>query len=685
MSVKKKLGLIIVFAIAIMIGCLIFQSMEQQEKVTKGLDETVASFSQKSDEDVKYTLVDISKGIAEYMSSLEDSIDATMLNAVYNLQEAYDRNPNLSTNELKAITKKTGMTDLQVTNAKGDFILATDPASLSVNLYDIWAGYKDLLNDPNLVLPTNLKISVESGNIFKYTAVPRRDGKGCMEAGLNSDSIKESIVKFTEGTKGFSSLIVVDSDNTVLITIGENANIANYVEGSATDDGKFGEVFSDGKEIITQEDKTSSIYYPVSRGDGVTYVLKLSVEKAPYFENVEVLSQKTADLTNDLKTSLKVGIGISLLVLVAMGLIMILLINQIMKPIVNMAKVAEKIADGDLNASVEGKQGGEIGTLIKAFNGMALDLKGMLTNVKQTSNTIKDSSSNIRNSLEAVTHSSNEISNATEEISQGTYDLAQENSQVYENTSELSMHLDSMITSIESVNDNIEVMEQMNKEGMGTLGNLDGHFKQSINALNEVEDKIEALQEKSKSISLIVDAIGGIATQTNLLALNASIEAARAGEQGKGFAVVAEEVRKLAESSTHETQGIAQIIQEIIAIVESTNQKMGITKSAIAETNVALINTKEMFEKLNVSTEQVGRNSHVITESIEYVSHAKNALLNLVENISAISEESAASSKEVSESTIRQAEELEGVSKQIKKMDTIVGELNDLVNKYTIE
>jgi methyl-accepting chemotaxis protein len=87
-------------------------------------------------------------------------------------------------------------------------------------------------------------------------------------------------------------------------------------------------------------------------------------------------------------------------------------------------------------------------------------------------------------------------------------------------------------------------------------------------------DRLESLMGNILKVNEVSLVIGEIADRTGMLSLNAAIEAAHAGAAGRGFAVVAEEVRKLADRTSRQTQEIALLLEAIRKDLEPAREAM---------------------------------------------------------------------------------------------------------------
>ena len=172
---------------------------------------------------------------------------------------------------------------------------------------------------------------------------------------------------------------------------------------------------------------------------------------------------------------------------------------------------------------------------------------------------------------------------------------------------------------------------------------------------------VEKLYDGSKNIAEINEVITSIAGQTKLLALNAAIEAARAGEQGKGFAVVAEEVRKLAEESEAAAKEISGVIQknseEIEHVFELTRNQQGEVRENVGQVKEAgekfhrimdlVAELETSIESIVEISEKVQADCSETAASVQKINGVSHTVQQKATDVSAVSEEQAASNEEI--------------------------------------
>ena len=156
----------------------------------------------------------------------------------------------------------------------------------------------------------------------------------------------------------------------------------------------------------------------------------------------------------------------------------------------------------------------------------------------------------------------------------------------------------------------------------------------------------EMTAELQKSADLVKDIVGtilDISGQTNLLALNASIEAARAGEAGKGFAVVADEIRALSEHTKESAEEISSTIDDLIGKVNVASKNMQRSVDSANQQGEMIVETGEKFTVIMERVSELTRRAGDITDNVESCVAANTKVMDAISNLSATSEEVAAS------------------------------------------
>ncbi len=343
-------------------------------------------------------------------------------------------------------------------------------------------------------------------------------------------------------------------------------------------------------------------------------------------------------------------IGSLLIAVILLSLTSARLGTRLSMPIRKTVDFTKKLAEGegDLSVQIQTKATNEIGDLVLNFNKFINTQRKMITELKNSEQDLRTIGNSLRESSQTSASSIAEIMSNIEGVRHQT----EMQKTTFENVINLLQNNMTKITKLDDLikneGENIENSSGAIEQMVGninsvteTVANMTTQFNILAKVANEgkicqddVNEKVTTMLEQSKILLEANSTISDVAAQTNLLAMNAAIEAAHAGGNvGKGFSVVADEIRKLAENTSRQSEAIGKELQAMSNSISTVVESSGKSQKAFDSVEDKISSTDSLVQEISHAMNEQSAASKQVLESLYNIKENSKVVLNTAQEL----------------------------------------------------